>query len=211
MNSVSAFILSFIASYLIGSLPTSFVLTKILKGVDIREVGSGNAGATNVLRAAGKIPALITLIVDVMKGVFVVTALAGFFYSFLSELDYDFYRSVLGLAAVCGHIWPVFTGFRGGKGVATTLGVGIGIAPALLIPVICIWLIIFFITNYVSLASIAALVFFPAIAAIFNYHVYTVIFSVLICTVVIYKHKENIKRLVRGEENKTVIFKTGKK
>ena len=199
------FILSVLSAYIIGSLPTSFILTKSLKGIDIRQVGSKNAGATNVLRAAGKIPALATLIVDVLKGFLVVTVIANFFYSFEPDLDYDFYRVFLGFAAVCGHIWPVFLKFRGGKGVATTLGVALGIAPIVLLPTLVIWLAIFFISHYVSLASIISLMAFPIIAEVFSYPFYTILFSVVICGVVIYKHKENIHRLLKGEENKVKI------
>lgn len=207
MGAAFAFILSVITAYLVGSFPTSFILAKTLKGIDIREVGSKNAGATNVLRTTGKIPALVTLIVDLVKGVLVVTAVAGFFYRFLPEIDFDFYRPFMGLVAVCGHIWSVFLRFKGGKGVATTLGVAVIIAPIMLLPSLGIWLTIFFITNYVSLASILALIAFPILAAIFNYPFYTVASSVIICGIVIYKHKENIKRLLKGEENKTVLFK----
>lgn len=207
MGSIFVFILSVIVSYIIGSFPTSFIIARALKGIDIREVGSKNAGATNVLRTTGKVPALITLIVDMLKGVLVVTLVSGFFYRFLPEIELDFYRPFLGFVAVAGHIWSIFLGFRGGKGVATTLGVGIVIAPSVLLPSLGIWLVIFLLTSYVSLASILTLIAFPIIAAASNYPFYTVIFSVLICAMVIYKHKENIKRLVAGAENKTVIFK----
>ena len=126
MISALVFIFSALLAYLIGSFPTSFIMAKTMKGIDIRQVGSGNAGATNVLRSVGKMPALVTLIVDIAKGIFVVTIAANFFYAFIDNIDYDFYRSFLGLAAICGHIWPVWLKFRGGKGVATTLGVGQG-------------------------------------------------------------------------------------
>ncbi|MDD5136496.1 MAG: glycerol-3-phosphate 1-O-acyltransferase PlsY [Candidatus Omnitrophica bacterium] len=207
MTGAIVFILSSLLGYLIGSFPTSFLLAKTLKGVDIRQVGSGNAGATNVLRSVGKLPAVITLIVDVCKGALVVTVVANIFYPYIEDLDYDFYRSFLGLAAVCGHIWPVWLKFRGGKGVATTLGVAIGLAPLVLIPSIVIWLIIFFTTNYVSLASILALIAFPIIAIAFSQPIYLVLISIIICSISIAKHRENIKRLLKGQENKTIIFK----
>lgn len=209
MNPTPAFLLSVISAYIIGSFPTGFILTKMLTGVDIREVGSGNAGATNVLRTTGKIPALITLVVDLAKGIIAATLVAGFFYQFLPEVDYNFYKPFMGFVAICGHIWSVFLRFRGGKGVATTLGVAIAIAPVILMPVAGIWLAVFLLTNYVSLASIIALLSFPVISSIFNYPFYTTLFSVLICAVVVYKHKENINRLLKGAENKTVIFKKG--
>lgn len=195
-----------ISAYIIGSFPTSFILATF-KGVDICQVGSGNAGATNVLRTVGKLPAAITLVVDILKGVFAVTLVTNFFYSFDIPLVYDFYRGLLGLVVVCGHIWSVFLKFKGGKGVATTVGVALGIMPAALLPVFLIWAIVFYVTSYVSLASIMSLLLFPAIACILKYPFYTILFSVVICSISIYKHRENIKRLLRGEENKTVIFK----
>ncbi len=200
------FLVSTIAAYLIGSFPTSFIMAKAMRGIDIRQAGSGNAGATNVLRSVGKLPALVTLIVDILKGVFVVTLAANFFYTWLDAVDYDFYRSFLGLAAVCGHIWPVWLKFRGGKGVATTLGVAIGLAPLVLLPSAVIWLVVFFTTKYVSLASILALIAFPIIAIAFNQSLYLVLVSVVICSISIFKHHENITRLLKGKENKTTLF-----
>lgn len=205
MVEILAFLSSVLLAYLIGSFPTSFVLTKSLKGIDIRQVGSKNAGATNVLRAAGKIPALITLIIDILKGFLVVAVLAPLLYSSIRELDYDFYRIFLGLVTVCGHIWPVFLGFKGGKGVATTIGVGLAIAPVPLTVSLFIWTAIFSMTKYVSLSSIISLMIFPILTAVFNYSIYTIIFSIVICAVVIYKHKTNISRLLKGEENKIKV------
>ncbi len=183
-------------------------MAKTIKGVDIRQVGSGNAGATNVLRSVGRFPALITLIVDILKGIFVVTIVANFFYPYLEGLDYDFYRSFIGLVAVCGHIWPVWLKFKGGKGVATTLGVAIGLAPLVLLPSLFIWLVIFFTTNYVSLASILALIAFPIIAIAFSQPLYLVLVSAAICSISIFKHRDNITRLLKGQEKKTILFKS---
>jgi len=205
MIEILAFLASVLLAYLIGSFPTSFVLTKFLKGIDIRQVGSKNAGATNVLRTAGKIPALITLIIDILKGFLVVAVLAPLLYPSIRELDYDFYRIFLGLVAVCGHIWPVFLGFKGGKGVATTIGVGLVIAPVSLVVSLFIWTAAFSMTKYVSLSSIISLIIFPILTVIFNYSLYTIIFSIIICAIVIYRHKENIRRLLKREENKIKV------
>ena len=207
MVAVLVFISSVLVAYLLGSFPTSFIMARMTKGIDIREVGSGNAGATNVLRSVGKIPALITLIVDVGKGVFVVTVAANFFYPYIENVDFDFYRSFLGLIAVCGHIWPVWLKFKGGKGVATTLGVIAGLAPLVLLPSLFIWLAIFFTTSYVSLASIIALIAFPVVAIAFNEPIYLILVCAIICSVSIFKHNENIRRLLRGQENKTSLFR----
>ncbi|MCM8790811.1 MAG: glycerol-3-phosphate 1-O-acyltransferase PlsY [Candidatus Omnitrophica bacterium] len=198
---------SVLLAYLIGSFPTSYLLTKALKGIDIRQVGSKNAGATNVLRTVGKLPALFTLSIDIIKGVIVVTAVADFFYQRDIDLDSYFYRGLMGLVAVCGHVWPVFLKFKGGKGVATTLGVALGLTPLALIPSFIIWVLVFYLTNYVSLASIMSLLLFPIVACILDYPFYTIIFSVVICSLSIYKHKENIRRLLKGDENKTYIFR----
>ena len=205
MIEILAFLASVLLAYLIGSFPTSFVLTKFLKGIDIRQVGSKNAGATNVLRTAGKIPALITLIIDILKGFLVVAVLAPLLYPSIRELDYDFYRIFLGLVAVCGHIWPVFLGFKGGKGVAATIGVGLVIAPVSLVVSLFIWTAAFSMTKYVSLSSIISLIIFPILTVIFNYSLYTIIFSIIICAIVIYRHKENIRRLLKREENKIKV------
>jgi len=202
-----AFLASVVLAYLAGSFPTSFIMAKALKGIDIRQVGSQNAGATNVLRSVGKMPAAVTLIVDILKGVFVVTILANFLYPYVEDIDFDFYRSFLGLIAVCGHIWPVWLKFKGGKGVATTLGVAIGLAPFVLLPSVVIWFAIFFMTNYVSLASIVALIAFPIAAIMFNQSLYLVLVSVVICSISIFKHRTNITRLLKGQENKTILFK----
>jgi len=197
-------------AYLIGAFPTSFILARALTGTDIREVGSKNAGATNVLRTVGRWPAVVTLLVDILKGFMAVTAVAGYFYAIGIDLDYDFYRGLMGLTAVCGHIWPVFLKFRGGKGVATTLGVAVGITPMALIPASIIWILVFYLTNYVSLASVMSLILFPVVACILNYPFYTIVFSVAICSLSIYKHRENIRRLLRMEESKTYLRKTSR-
>jgi glycerol-3-phosphate acyltransferase PlsY len=207
MEPIFALAGSVILAYLVGSFPTSFILARTLKGIDIRQVGSKNSGATNVLRSVGKLPALITLIADILKGTIAVTLIANYFYSFNIEIEYDAYRGIMGLAVVCGHIWSVFLRFRGGKGVATTLGVAIGLTPFALLPSALIWFLVFYITNFVSLASIMALLLFPAVACILKYPFYTILSSVVICSLSIYKHRDNIRRLVRGEENKTYIFK----
>lgn len=206
MQTFFALTVAILSSYIIGSIPTSFIMAKVLKGIDIRRAGSGNIGATNVYRVIGKLPGFITLIIDIFKGVLVVTLVANFFYSFMKNFDYGLYRTILGLVAICGHIWTVFLNFRGGKGVATTIGVMIIIAPKVLLASILIWLIVFSLTNYVSLASISMGVAFPISAGLLNQPFYIIIFTVTICILTSYKHKDNIRRLLKGEENKTVIF-----
>ena len=209
MISVPAFLLAVLTAYLLGATPTGFLMTRIFAGVDIRSAGSKNVGATNVYRVAGKLPGFLTLLIDIGKGVLVVTLVASFYYSFIPNIDYVFFRALLGLVAIFGHIWPVFLKFRGGKGVATTIGVMTIIAPIPLAISLLIWLAFFIPTNYVSLGSLAFGVSLPICAVIISEPFYVVIFCVIICMLNTYKHRENIKRLIKGQENKT-NFKVSK-
>jgi acyl phosphate:glycerol-3-phosphate acyltransferase len=207
MTEVMAFAVSVLLAYLIGAIPMGYVMSMIFKGKDIRKQGSGNVGATNVLRTVGKIPALITLIFDISKGAIVVQLIGGYAYQYLGTVDQDFYRCLLGLVAICGHIWPVFLKFKGGKGVATTIGVMAVISPITLLSSLAVWIIFFLATSYVSVSSLAFGVALPTFAAIFNQPLYIIIFAVTLCVLNTYKHKENIKRLSKGEESKIIIFK----
>lgn len=206
MVSVLAFLLGSVSAYLLGSIPTGFLMTKIFAGIDIRNAGSQNVGATNVYRIAGKLPGLLTLFIDIGKGVLAVTVVANFYYSFIVNIDYVFFKVLLGLIAIFGHIWPVFLKLKGGKGVATTIGVAAVLAPIPLLISLLMWLAIFIPTNYVSLGSLAFGVSLPICAAILNESFYVVIFCVIICLLNTYKHKENIKRLIKRAENKTILF-----
>lgn len=201
------FIFSCLIAYLIGSIPTGFLMTKIFVGADIRNAGSKNVGATNVYRVAGKLPGFLTLIIDIIKGIIVVTLVADFFYTYLPDVDYIFYRTLLGLIAILGHIYSVFLKFKGGKGVATTIGVTAAIAPLVLLTSLAVWLIVFILTSYVSLGSLVFGMALPISALLFNQPFYVVIFCVILCMINTYKHKDNIKRLLKREENKTIIFK----
>ncbi len=201
-----AFILSTITAYLIGSIPTGFLTTRIFIGADIRSAGSKNVGATNVYRVAGKLPGLLTLVIDIVKGVVVVTVVAEFFYRYLPDVDYIFYQAFLGLTAILGHIYSVFMKFKGGKGVATTIGVTAAIAPFVLLVSLAVWLIVFIPTSYVSLGSLAFGVALPISAVCLDQPFYIVIFCVILCLINTYKHKENIKRLLKREETRTIIF-----
>lgn len=207
MVSVLAFLLGSVSAYLLGSIPTGFLMTKIFAEIDIRNVGSKNVGATNVYRVAGKLPGLLTLFIDIGKGVLAVTVVANFYYSFVMNIDYVFFKAFLGLIAIFGHIWPVFLKLKGGKGVATTVGVTAVLAPIPLLISLLIWLAIFIPTNYVSLGSLAFGVSLPICAVILNESFYIVIFCVIICLLNTYKHKENIKRLIKRVENKTILFR----
>ncbi len=201
MISHIVFAFSVSAAYLLGAFPTSYIMARAMKGIDIRSVGSGNAGATNVLRSIGRLPAIITLVVDILKGVLVVTILAEWSYPRIDYLDYDFYRGLLGITVISGHIWSVFLKFKGGKGVATTLGVSAILAPIALGSSLLVWAAAFYLTKYVSVASIGLLVAFPILAIVFGYPFYTVLFSVAVCGIGVYKHRENIRRLINRTES----------
>lgn len=179
-------------SYLMGSIPSGFLLTKYLGKGDIRTQGSGNIGATNVLRNCGKKLGAIVLLSDVLKG-FIPVIIAKYFGT-------EWAASLSALAAVLGHIFPVWLDFKGGKGVATTLAVYAALSPGLFIVAGLCWLLVFFISRISSLSSIATMVVVPVVA-IFFAKASGVSFVILILSViVIYKHKDNILRLMRGEE-----------
>ena len=196
--------ISLILAYLIGSVPTSFIFGKMLQGKDIRRYGSGNVGATNVFRVIGKMPALIVLGLDVFKGSFAVFFLPEVFFNNAIgvNLGLELYRILLGFCVISGHVWSVFLKFRGGKGVATTAGALLVLAPGILIGSAIVWAIVFSVFRIISVASIAAAIFLPVFAALFNKPTYLILFCVFLCIIGAYKHKENIKRLLRGQEKK---------
>jgi len=183
-----------VAAYLLGSIPTGLLLAKAF-GVDIRSTGSGNIGATNVYRTLGRSVGVMTLIGDCLKGL-VPVLLAKYLHL------PDVWIAVVGLAAFLGHVYTVFLGFKGGKGVATALGVFLGVAPmavggALLIFVATVWW-----SRYISLGSILAAAVMPVFVALFDGRPPLVLMTVVVAALVVWKHKENIKRLREGTENR---------
>ncbi len=199
--------LGFVSAYIIGSIPTAYIFGKVLKGVDIREYGSGNAGATNVFRVIGKVPGIIVLIIDVIKGYVCATFLASGFLYLAPVTRPELYRILAGLCAIAGHNWTLFLKFRGGKGVAASAGVVIGLIPKIFWLGFLVWLITFFITGFVSLASIVAVVSIPIFTLAFGEPAEIVVFTSILCLIIIYKHKPNIRRLARGEEKRILLFK----
>lgn len=192
-NILSLIILSLLA-YLIGSIPTGYIFGRVLKGVDIRTQGSGNVGATNVFRVVGKVPGVVVLIIDILKGLLVVT---------LFPANDNLFRIILGLIVIAGHNWTIFLKFKGGKGVATSAGVLIGLEPAVAGICFLIWVIVFLITHYVSLSSIIAAIFLPVFTFVFyRSSPELIIFSLIICALGIYKHRSNIQRLLKGTESR---------
>jgi len=197
-------LLTAISAYLLGSIPTGYIFGRVMKGIDIRRHGSGNVGATNVFRTVGKIPGVIALLLDFLKGFVAVTllpALAGRFVPGLFH-EHPYVYIFFGAAAIAGHIWTIFLRFKGGKGVATSAGVITGLDPLLLVIVLVIWIIVFWISKIVSLSSIAAATALPVIAVVLNRDISFVLFYSTICMLGIFSHRSNIRRLIRGEEKK---------
>jgi|TARA_B110000091_G_scaffold209950_1_gene251952 glycerol-3-phosphate acyltransferase PlsY len=202
------YIFLIILSYLTGAFPSAVLIGKIFFKTDVREFGSGNAGATNTFRVLGKKAGIPVLILDIFKGWLAVNYI--FFISSLSNnLDLVFEQQlVFGIAAVIGHLFPIYTGFRGGKGIATLLGLLVGIQPAAALLSSLVFIIIFFISRYVSLSSIFAALAFPIIIYFLSdsTDVSLIIFSIFVPLLALITHQKNIERLLKGEEVK-VKFK----
>lgn len=194
-----SYILIIIIAYLLGNISTSYIIAKKMIGVDIRTQGSGNAGSTNVLRTLGKKAGAMTFIGDLLKGV--VAVFIAQLIAKVSGLDIATagYLGVFGV--VCGHNWPVFLGFRGGKGVATSLGAMIAMNPVLALSCFAIFLVIVIITKYVSLGAIVGISMSP-IMMIFAKNNKGIIITLFLTLSVIFTHRENIKRLINGTERK---------
>ncbi|MDH3972641.1 MAG: glycerol-3-phosphate 1-O-acyltransferase PlsY [Deltaproteobacteria bacterium] len=183
-------------AYLIGSIPTGVILARYYGIGDITKEGSGNIGATNVGRVAGKKAGIITLAGDTLKGVIpllVTTVVAG---------DFPWLIATVGLVAFLGHIYPLFNNFKGGKGVATALGVFIYISPLSVLAAIAVFGGLVYIWRFVSLGSVVAAGLMPAFIGLFSETKIYIILAVIIGGIVIYRHKENILRLLEGQENK---------
>ena len=192
------------AAYFIGSMPFAIWIGQLFYGIDIREHGSGNAGATNALRVLGKKAGFTVLALDVLKGIAsVMLARISAEYSPVTERFVNF-ELVLGISALFGHIFPIYAGFRGGKGIATLLGVVIAIVPMAAFYSTLAFVLVLIFTRYVSLGSILASVVFP-IYIIFidrTEHLSLKIFSIFITALVVITHQKNIERLLRREESK---------
>lgn len=204
------YILVAIIAYLIGSVNFSVIFSKKFAGFDVREKGSGNAGTTNMLRSVGKKAAAITLICDILKGVVAIGI--AILLGYIPDMNKELLLQIAGIAVILGHTFPVFFGFKGGKGVATSLGVLL--LSNWQIGLICLVfaLVLMILTRMVSVGSCAAAILFPVLTLFINEH-YTVltegksgnvyfIYSVILAIIVLFNHRENIKRLLNGTENK---------
>jgi acyl phosphate:glycerol-3-phosphate acyltransferase len=195
------------AGYLLGSIPFGFLLVKFFRGEDIRLTGSGNIGATNVARSGAKGLGMATLVLDALKGLLAV-AFAWWLANAKGEPPLS-YMSLAALAAVLGHVFPVWLKFKGGKGVATALGVFILLFPKALVVSLALFILIVAVTRFVSLGSILASIAFP-VAAYFIHHpdTKTLVPVCLVSLIVVVKHHENIRRLLAGNENRFGSRKT---
>lgn len=194
-----SYIIILIIAYLLGNISTSYIIAKRLAGVDIRTQGSGNAGSTNVLRTFGKKAGAMTFIGDLLKGI--IAVFIGYLISKFANVDMVIAGYIAVFGVVCGHNWPAFLGFRGGKGVATSLGAMIAVNPIIALSCFLLFLIIVKITKYVSLGSVLGIAASPIIM-IFLKNKNGVIITLFLTISVIYTHRENIKRLINGTERK---------
>lgn len=205
-----------IISYLVGSIPTSLIISKITHGIDIREHGSGNAGGTNVIRVLGLRNGVIVILFDIFKGYAATMFIAPLMFSPIPFNNYTPFdditvvRILAGCAAIIGHIWTLFAGFRGGKGIATASGVLIALAPVEVLVSLGVFIIVFISSRYISLGSISAAIAFP-LSMFFRHNVFNIeldgyntliFFSIGISILLIYTHRANIKRLLSGQEHR---------
>lgn len=184
-----------VAAYFIGSIPSGLIIGKAFYNTDLRQRGSGNIGATNAWRVLGKKAGFIVFLMDFLKGAIPVLLAENFIGTPWSMV-------IIGIMAIAGHVFSIFTAFQGGKAVATGLGVVTIMMPNVALIVFAVWLAIVMITRYVSLGSIVASVLVPVLAVLFGYPLPFMDFGVFTATLIVLRHRPNIKRLLNGTENK---------
>jgi glycerol-3-phosphate acyltransferase PlsY len=211
-------------SYLVGSIPTAIIVSKLVMGEDIRKFGSGNAGGTNVFRVVGKRYGILVILLDALKGALAVIVVARLFYGSIPFEnitpfdDFTLVQIIAGVSAVIGHIWTVFAGFKGGKGIATALGMLLSIVTVDMLLAVGVFVIVVYFSRYISLGSIIAAVSVPLIMIIrenvFNVNIqgyHTLLpFSIALSFLIIYTHRQNINRLVAGNESRIDLSKKKK-
>lgn len=195
-----------------GAVPTAYIFGRILKGIDIRKFGSGNSGATNAMRVLGKWPGIVVLILDIFKGLAAAVFLPDFFSVHITGFTGIYLRLLLGVVCICGHNWTVFLQFKGGKGVATSLGVFLGLAlkvngfGLILGLVVLTWVLVFAFSRIISLGSIISACSLPIYMLIFRKRVADFAplmgISVLLTALILFKHRSNLKRLIQGKESR---------
>ena len=196
-------------AYLIGSIPTALLISRRFFDIDIRDYGSGNMGATNTFRVLGSKYGTIVMVIDILKGV-----VGASLYELLpfyggNELKRTNFSIALGMAAVIGHIFPIFSNFKGGKGVATLFGMVLALQPVVALSCVGVFLFVLYLTRYVSLSSILAAVMLPiSVLWIWNENeVLYRVFTLLVALLVIFTHQKNIGRILRGVESRIPILK----
>jgi glycerol-3-phosphate acyltransferase PlsY len=214
-----------ILSYLIGSIPTSIIVARKVRGIDIRQFGSGNAGGTNVFRVLGWKAGVFVILMDMAKGLAATMLIARLMYGpipFENKTPFDDFtlvQIIAGCMAIFGHVWTLFAGFRGGKGIATAGGMLIGIAPVEVAVSFGIFAIVFLISHYVSLGSLSAAVAFP-LTMFFRENIFMVniagyntliFFSIAISLLIFFTHRSNIGRLLKGTENRIAAIRLSRK
>lgn len=187
--------LAILLAYLLGSLSFGYLLGKKLRGVDVRRLGSGSSGATNILRTLGTGPAIVVLLLDVGKGIAAVY-LAGLFS------ENPVVIMLAGVAVVAGHNWPVLFGFKGGRGIATSMGVLLGLAPGVILVAVLCGVLVIAVTRYVSLGSIVGSILIPVLMVLFRLPPSYILFGTALCAFAVWRHKANIRRLLNGTESK---------
>lgn len=209
-------IVAVIFAYLFGSIPTAVWIGQAFYGVDVREYGSGNAGATNTFRVLGTRAGVIVMVIDILKG-WTATNLAYFIGTSVTgpqdAAQFVNYKLALGVIAVVGHLFPVFAGFRGGKGIATLFGMVLAIQFQAALICVSVFLVVLLTTHYVSLGSIAAGFSFPfSIVFLFHTPVKSILlYAICICTLILVTHQKNIERLLKGRESKVHLFRRKRK
>jgi acyl phosphate:glycerol-3-phosphate acyltransferase len=212
-----------ILSYLIGSFPTAIVVARQMRGIDIRQHGSGNAGGTNVFRVLGWKAGVFVILMDMAKGLLATIVIARLMYGpipFENRTPFDDFtvvQIIAGCAAILGHIWTLFAGFKGGKGIATAGGMLIGIAPVEVAVSAGVFAVVFLIWHYVSLGSLSAAIAFPLtmffrenifMVNIEGYHT-LIFFAIGISLLIVFTHRSNIRRLLAGTENRITSLRPG--
>ena len=202
-------ILGIIISYIIGSFPTAYIFGRVFKGIDIRQFGSGNVGATNALRVLGKKTGGMVLFLDMLKGAACVILVAETLSGKIVGLDLLTLRLIFGTSSICGHNWTIFLRFKGGKGVATTFGVLLALAIKvsalryIFIILVLTWFLVFLLSRIISLASIITAIILPVCMIIFRQPLILFTFGILISFFIILRHKSNLQRLFQGKEPRT--------
>ncbi|MBN1551561.1 glycerol-3-phosphate 1-O-acyltransferase PlsY [bacterium] len=200
-------------SYLVGSIPTAIILSKMFRGIDIRDYGSGNAGGTNAMRVLGWKIGSTVMMIDVFKGVVATLFISAIRFGPLS-INPEIVQILAGVSAIFGHIWTVFAGFRGGKGVGTGAGMLISLYPTVLLICLAIFIFMLLIFRMVSLASMTAAVSLPIVLFLLstfcNYQVSELLlyFSIFIAILIVFTHRNNIQRILKGTENKIKLKKS---